>query len=200
MSLNLNRFAALALLLPVLLLGACEREPVGRNGTPPPRELRMVFPSFSVKALPWSEWKIEQGNRDRMVVSKAQGRSLMRLRAEEFKVEPPVEREEFLKAAEAREQQAMAGLEVLSVHYETDQLGGAECLRYDGIYRDPGKAGSADEFLNRKGYVCQHPSRPGTAAQIEFSVRSPTRQPPDIEAMLKQADGVFETLEFKPAS
>lgn len=199
MSLNLNRFAAVVVLLPLLLLGACEREPVGRNGTPPPRELRMVFPSFSVKALPWSEWKTEQGNRDRMVVSKAQGRSLMRLRVEEFTLEPPVDDGSFFKEAEAREQQAMAELEKLSVHYDIDQLAGADCLRYDGIYRDPGKTGTADEFLNRKGYVCQHPSRPDTAAQMDFSVRSPIRSPPDIEAMLKQADGVFETLEFKPA-
>ncbi len=199
MSWNLNRFAALAVLVPVVLLAACEREPVGRNAAPPPRELRMVLPNFSVKALPWSEWKIEQGNRDRMVVSKAQGRSLMRLRVEEFVLELPPEAGSFMKAAEAREQQAMSQLETLIAHYETKPLRGADCLRYYGVYRDPAKAGTADEFLNRKGYVCQHPTLPGTAAQLDFSVRSPMQVPPDFEAMLRQADGVFETLEFKPA-
>lgn len=200
MSLKSDRFAAFAVLLPMLLLVACEREPVGRNDAPPPRELRMALPGFSVKALPWSEWKIEQGNRDRMVVSKAQGRNLMRLRAEEFSLQPQVEGETFLKAAEAREQQAMAALQKLSAHYDIQRLGGAECLRYDGIYQDPGKAGTADEFLNRRGYVCQHPTRPGTAAQVDFSVRSPVRNPDGLEAMLQRADEVFETIEFKPAS
>ncbi len=200
MPLNLNRFAVLAIvLLAALLLGACEREQVGRNDAPPARELRMVFPNFSLRALPWSEWKIEQANRDRIVVSKAQGRSLMRLRAEELRIEVNAEEGSFNQVAEAREKQAMADLQLLSVHYEMSVLGGADCLRYDGIYRDPAKAGTADEFLNRKGHVCQDPFRPGIAAQVDFSVRSPTRSPPDIEKMLTEADAVMQTLEFVPA-
>lgn len=199
MHLNLNRFAALAaVLFPVLLLGACEREPVGRNDPPPPRELRMVFPNFSLKALPWGEWKIEQANRDRMVVSKAQGKSLMRLRAEEFRLEETAEAGSFAQVAELREEQAMSGLQMLSAHYESSVLNGADCLRYDGIYRDPRKAGTADEFLNRKGHVCQHPAHPGIVAQVDFSVRSPTRSPPGLETMLRQADAVMETVEFSP--
>jgi hypothetical protein len=200
MPLNLSRFAALAIvLITALLLGACEREPVGRNDPPPPRELRMVFPNFSLKALPWGEWKIEQANRDRMVVSKAQGKSLMRLRAEEFRLEATAEGGSFAQVAEAREEQAMSDLQMLSAHYERAVLGGADCLRYDGVYRDPRKAGTADQFLNRKGHVCQHPTRPGIAAQVDFSVRSPTRSPPDIEKMLRQADEVMGTVEFVPA-
>ncbi len=199
MPLNVNRFAALALvLLTALLLGACEREPVGRNDPPPPREQRMVFPTFSLKALPWGQWKIEQANRDRMVVSKAQGKSLMRLRAEEFRLEAMPDGGSFTEVAEAREVQAMSDLQMLSAHYDRSVLSGADCLRYDGVYRDPRKAGSADEFLNRKGYVCEHPTRPGIAAQVDFSVRSPTRTPPDIEKMLRQADEVMGTLEFVP--
>jgi len=103
--------------------------------------------------------------------------------------------EAFVRAAEAEREAEVSALEMVSVHYNGSSLGGATCLAYDGIYRDP-LAASTRPFRTRKGYVCRHPAVSARAVRMEIAYESETRAPSEAEALLSVADTFFHSVVF----
>ena len=103
----------------------------------------------------------------------------------------------FLRAAEARQEAAVRALQMVSVHYNRARLNEALCLQYDGIYRDSLTADPAQQFLLLKGYVCRPPAAARRMVQMELTVRSAARATPEVETLLREADGFFRSAVFQ---
>jgi hypothetical protein len=105
----------------------------------------------------------------------------------------------FLKFAEARQEAALSGLQRVSIHFNYTRFKGAACLQYDGIFRDTLATGSEQQFLNTRGYLCRHPTAAGQAVGLEFTQRSGSRTPPDMEHTLKVVQDFFNSVVFTNA-
>jgi hypothetical protein len=116
-------------------------------------------------------------------------------------MDPSMTDDAFVVGEEALQEERLLPMEMLlSKHYQRVAVRQAECLRYDGVFRDHTAANPSLSVLALKGYACRHPADPGRTVRMEFSLRSGPDVPSELEALLRAADEVFASVEFDPRS
>jgi hypothetical protein len=116
---------------------------------------------------------------------------------------PPVPDDEtFFRQTQARQDTALAGYELASLHFERVLRRGTPCLRYVGTFRDRASGvPDAERHLALRGLWCRHPAAAARQlVQVELALRTPAADPAGLAAMIDVADRTFDTLTFVPPS
>jgi hypothetical protein len=129
------------------------------------------------------------------------GRTGAQLVAWSDPVDPSMTDDAFVVGEEALREERLLPMEMLlSKHYNRVTVRRAECLQYDGVFRDHAATDPSHSVLGLKGYACRHPLDPGRGVRMEFTIRSGPDVPPELEALLRAADEVFASVTFTEPS
>lgn len=180
----------LTILFLLLFAWACAQQ----EQPAPPKDHILVLPGLTVTAPSAPAWKLTRADRSQASLENPEDQASLVARV--FTSNSFSDDQEFLKFAEARQEEAVSPLQMLSVHYESKKIRDANCLQYDGVFRDPLAADSESEFLNLEGYLCRHPSSATQVVQLELTRRSATRNPENLESTLAVAETFFASAVF----
>ena len=181
----------LLLALLVLIAAGC----TGRDHVAPADSRELSAPTFSLMAPTDTSWTPRSSAGDSIVI--VQERTGARLVAWGYVVDPAMADGAFAAREEALQEERLLPMEMLlSKHYNRVNLRQAECLQYDGVFRDHEAAEPSLSVLALKGYACRHPLDPGLAVLMEFAIWSGPAVPPELEALLRAADEVFLSVAF----
>lgn len=117
-------------------------------------------------------------------------------------VAPSTDDEVFFRQTQARQDAALAGYELGSLHFDRTLRRGTPCLRYVGTFRDRGSAvPDAERHVALKGLWCRHPGAAGRQiVQVELSQRAGAADPAALATLVEIADRTFDTLMFTAPS
>jgi hypothetical protein len=181
-------------LLPALLVAiaaACTGPEYAE--APGPRALSAA--TFSLLAPSDTSWSALLAASDSIVFE--HGVTGARLIAWGYAVDPQMTDAAFVAGEEALQEERLGPMEMLlSKHYSRLGLRQAECLQYDGVFRDHEATELSLSVLALKGYACRHPTDRGRGIRMEFAIRSGPDVPPELEALLRAADDVFTSVVF----
>lgn len=158
-----------------------------------------VLPGFSIEAPSEFGWVVQTADSMEAVLQKGTADSSVRLVAYAIATDSFADDQTFLKFAEARQEAAHNGLQMVSKHFDYTRFKGAMCLPYSGIFHDTLAISSERQFLNTRGYFCRHPTAVGQAVGLEYTQRSVSRTPPDMEHTLEVVEDFFNSVVFTNA-
>jgi hypothetical protein len=188
---RVRRTTRLALALLVMIAAGC----TGHERVEPADSRELSAPTFSLVAPSDTSWTPRSSAGDSIVV--VQERTGARLVAWGYFVDPAMADGAFVAREEALQEERLLPMEMLlSKHYYRVTVRQAECLQYDGVFRDHEAADPSLSVLALKGYACRHPLDPGRGVLMEFAIRSGPDVPPELEALLSAADEVFLSVAF----
>src|SRR5262245_7909084 len=154
----------------------------------------VVLPGVRLTAPDDHCWTIERGT-DLAVLSRVTPEVTATLSARVLPADASSDDTSFARRAEADREAEVSALEMQSVHYKRSVLGGAMCLAYDGVYRDP-RADPARQFHARRGCFCRHPHVRTQAVRLEITWDSASRAPPEAEYLISVAGTFFNSVVF----
>jgi hypothetical protein len=139
-------------------------------------------------------WASTKSDQTQMIFDRQDTRTATRISVRSFSVDPFVDDKAFLVSAEARQQEAVSNLQMVSIHFNHIRFKDASCLQYDGIFRDSLSSSPDREFLATMGYVCRHPANARRAVHMELSQRSASEALTEDARSAGQA--LFESAQF----
>jgi len=164
---------AIAIVEFAIALGGCSRD--SRITPAGDADLSVDLIGATVTPPRDTAWALVRSDKAGLIFERREGPSVARISARTFQIDSVAGDSAFFAFAEARRQQELRALQMVSLHLDHKRFKGAACLRYDGIFRDTLNLAQDRAFLVTMGYICQHPGNAHEALHLDLSQLSASK-------------------------